>query len=54
MTRRWLILAVLALPLAACGKKGRLRLPDQTDEAPKASRDPETVDETDGSEREAE
>jgi predicted small lipoprotein YifL len=51
MTRRWLVLAVLALPLAACGKKAGLRLPDKTAEepaaTPDATRDPETVDETD-------
>lgn len=52
MTRRWLVLAVLALPLIACGKKAGLRLPE-TDEGSAAgstdtrgsSRDPETVEE---------
>lgn len=58
MTRRWLVLALLVLPLAACGKKAGLRLPKTAEESatttPGATRDPETVEDTDDSDGGAE
>jgi predicted small lipoprotein YifL len=30
---RWLLLALVAAPLAACGKKGRLEAPEDADPA---------------------
>jgi predicted small lipoprotein YifL len=30
---RWLLLALVAWPLAACGKKGKLEAPDDADPA---------------------